>query len=284
MRRIWLRDVSLRVILSRVNAEVDCSQRCCVLRFSIAIRSNTMHLAHAHGQPDPKGRLGDSSGMLDFLWLELTNRCNLQCVHCYTESNPHSGDRDLLKKEDYETLMMEARALGCRKVQFIGGEPQLNADFDALLIKAKTLGFEFIEVFSNLIRLGDKTVRYAADNGICFATSVYSDNSEEHDAVTKVKSSHVRTIANLKKLIGAGIDTRAAIIVIEQDKASVDRTKSFLRDLGVPHVSHGSLREFGRGGTHPRSERASLGTVRPLLERETVHCAGRRGLPMRNGA
>ena len=62
-----------------------------------------------------------------------------------------------------------------------------------------------------------------------------------------MKSSHVRTIANLKKLIGAGIDTRAAIIVIEQDKACVDRTKSFLRDLGVPHVSHGSLREFGRG-------------------------------------
>ena len=23
---------------------------------------------------------------LDFLWLELTNRCNLRCVHCYTES------------------------------------------------------------------------------------------------------------------------------------------------------------------------------------------------------
>ena len=23
---------------------------------------------------------------LDFLWLELTNRCNLRCVHCYTAS------------------------------------------------------------------------------------------------------------------------------------------------------------------------------------------------------
>ena len=27
----------------------------------------------------------DVNGVLNFLWLELTNRCNLQCIHCYTE-------------------------------------------------------------------------------------------------------------------------------------------------------------------------------------------------------
>ncbi|MCJ7597684.1 MAG: radical SAM protein, partial [Methyloceanibacter sp.] len=48
------------------------------------------------------------SNTLDFLWLELTNRCNLQCVHCYTESHPHSGDRDLLTAQDYDRLMREA--------------------------------------------------------------------------------------------------------------------------------------------------------------------------------
>ena len=44
---------------------------------------------------------------LDFLWLELTNRCNLRCVHCYTESHPRSGDRDVLTTQDYERLMRE---------------------------------------------------------------------------------------------------------------------------------------------------------------------------------
>jgi MoaA/NifB/PqqE/SkfB family radical SAM enzyme len=143
--------------------------------------------------------------------------------------------------------MIQARALGCCKIQFIGGEPQLNTGFKALLVKAKTLGFQFIEVFSNIVRLDDETIRYAAKHGICFATSVYSHDPSEHDAVTKVKSSHIRTIANLKKLIGAGVNTRAAIIVIDQDKASVNRTKSFLGELGVPHVSQGAVREFGRG-------------------------------------
>jgi uncharacterized radical SAM superfamily Fe-S cluster-containing enzyme len=100
------------------------------------------------------GALNVRESTLDFLWLELTNRCNLQCVHCYTDSHPHSGDRDILTKRDYESLMIQAYELGCRKLQFIGGEPQLNTAFYPLLIKAKTVGFEFIEIFSNLTRLG----------------------------------------------------------------------------------------------------------------------------------
>jgi pyruvate-formate lyase-activating enzyme len=184
---------------------------------------------------------------LDFLWLELTNRCNLQCVHCYADSHPLSGDRDVLTTPDYESIMSQAYALGCRKLQFIGGEPQLNRDFLPLLIKAKTIGFEFVEVFSNLTRLADGTIRYAADNGVHFATSVYSDEPAAHDAITTVRSSHARTIKNLKKLISNGIETRAAIIVINQDTVAVERTKRFLRDLGVGQIRVSEVREFGRG-------------------------------------
>lgn len=165
----------------------------------------------------------------------------------YGFRSPNSGDRDILTRDDYVSIMVQARALGCRKMQFIGGEPQLNGDFQDLLVKAKTLGFEFIEVFSNLTRLADETVQYAADNGICFATSVYSNEASGHDAITRVKSSHTRTMTNLKKLIGAGIETRAAIIVMDRNKDTVSQTKDFLLRLGVGHVSSGEIREFGRG-------------------------------------
>jgi molybdenum cofactor biosynthesis enzyme MoaA len=78
----------------------------------------------------------DADG-LDFLWLELTNRCNLRCVHCYTDSHPGSGDRDLLTTGAYESLLRQAYELGCRRVQFIGGEPPLHPDLLRLLGTAK---------------------------------------------------------------------------------------------------------------------------------------------------
>jgi 2-iminoacetate synthase ThiH len=62
----------------------------------------------------PTGARRDAvDGGLNFLWLELTNRCNLQCVHCYTESHPLSGDRDVLTTAAYESVMRQAYALGC---------------------------------------------------------------------------------------------------------------------------------------------------------------------------
>ncbi len=184
---------------------------------------------------------------LDFLWLELTNRCNLRCVHCYTDSHPGSGGRDRLTTEDYESLLRQAYALGCRRMQFIGGEPQLHPDFGRLLRTAKEVGFDFVEVFSNLTHLREDTVRFAAGAGIRFATSVYSDDPAVHDAVTQVRSSHARTVGNLGRLVESGVATRAAIIRIDQEPAAIERTTSYLHGLGVPTVHTGGVRGFGRG-------------------------------------
>lgn len=207
-----------------------------------------MHLPHAdtHSKPSLTDYRPEQFS-LDFLWLELTNRCNLHCVHCYTESHPNSGDRDVLTRKDYLRLMQEAYELGCRKIQFIGGEPQLNAHFHELMVSAKTMGFDYIEVYSNLTRLEDRTLNFASEHGICFATSVYSAEPAAHDAITKVRSSHARTVTNLERLIGRGVETRAAIIIIDQDRPALERASSFLRELGVKHVTPGVTREFGRG-------------------------------------
>lgn len=186
-------------------------------------------------------------GELDFLWLELTNRCNLRCVHCYADSHPGSGHRDLLTTADYENTMRQAFALGCRSVQFIGGEPQLHHDFLALVKQAIAIGFEFVEVFSNLTFLRDEIVHYAVENGVHFATSVYSDDAAEHDAITTVRSSHARTIANLRKLVAHGVQTRAGVIQIDQPPGTVERTERFLREIGVHRVRTSTVREFGRG-------------------------------------
>jgi MoaA/NifB/PqqE/SkfB family radical SAM enzyme len=132
-------------------------------------------------------------------------------------------------------------------VQLIGGEPQLNRDFPAILREAKRIGFEFIEVFTNLTHLDEATFRYAAENGIHFATSVYSNKPAEHDAVTQVRTSHLRTTSNLKKLVDHGVATRAAVIAVDQDKAVIGRTKRYLNDLGVREVRGSEVRGFGRG-------------------------------------
>lgn len=184
---------------------------------------------------------------LQFLWLELTNRCNLRCVHCYTDSHPGSGHRDRLTTEDLESVLRQAYALGCRSVQFIGGEPQLYRDFRRLLGTASDIGFTLIEVFSNLTQLREETLEFAAEAGIRFATSVYSDDPAEHDAITQVRSSHARTIGNLRRLVERGVGTRAAVIQIDQAPGLEERTTAFLHRLGVTVIRVSKVSAFGRG-------------------------------------
>ena len=191
--------------------------------------------------------LDDVDGKLNFLWLELTNRCNLRCVHCYTESHPLSGDRDLMTAEDYEGVMSQAYELGCRKIQLIGGEPQLNPSFKRLLRRSVDIGFEFVEVFTNLTRLDDETLEFSAENQVHFATSVYSDDPAVHDAVTTVTGSHRRTIGNLRRLIERGVTTRAGVITMDEDPDATERTRQFLVELGVGSMRSSGPREFGRG-------------------------------------
>jgi radical SAM protein with 4Fe4S-binding SPASM domain len=198
--------------------------------------------------PTPSTTPDAVDGVLSFLWLELTNRCNLRCVHCYTESDPWSGDRDLLTVEDYESVMGQAYELGCRKIQLIGGEPQLNPSFKRLLRRSVDGGFEFVEVFTNLTRLDDETLEFSAANGVHFATSVYSDDPAVHDAVTGVRGSHRRTIRNLRRLIAAGVQIRAAVIAIDDDPDGAERTRRFVAELGADASNRSSApREFGRG-------------------------------------
>jgi sulfatase maturation enzyme AslB (radical SAM superfamily) len=195
-------------------------------------------------------------GGLDFLWIELTHRCNLQCVHCYTDSHPRAGIKDFLGKNDYARILREARDLHCTKVQFIGGEPQLNRNLLQLIKIAATLGFEFIEVFSNLTWLNFDLVKLAVEQNVYFATSVYSDNPSDHDRITRVANSHVRTINNIRKLIERGVTTRVGIVDINQDEAGLLRTEEFLKNIGVSEIRVDRVRGVGRAGNNSTERRS----------------------------
>ncbi len=55
-----------------------------------------------------------------FLELEITQFCQLNCAHCYSESGPHAG-RGTMTAQDWERVIDQAAALRVETVQFMGG-------------------------------------------------------------------------------------------------------------------------------------------------------------------
>jgi MoaA/NifB/PqqE/SkfB family radical SAM enzyme len=209
----------------------------------------SLHLeSSTQGTPAPGG--------LEFLWLELTHQCNLRCVHCYADSSPEMVERDLLRLEDYLRAMADAGALGCRQVQFIGGEPTLNRGLPAMIAEARRLDYELVEVYTNLIALPEKLLEAMVEHRVSVATSFYSANPAEHDAITTVAGSHRRTVANIRRVLGAGLTLRVGLVPVGDPPPDTVAAEAFLRELGVTEVRRDRVRGVGRA-----TEACSMGEL-----------------------
>jgi radical SAM protein with 4Fe4S-binding SPASM domain len=84
--------------------------------------------------------------LLDSLDMELTERCNNNCIHCYINlpANDFDAKKKELSKEEIQEILQEAVSLGCLTVRFTGGEPLLREDFEDLYIFARKLGLRVI--------------------------------------------------------------------------------------------------------------------------------------------
>jgi radical SAM protein with 4Fe4S-binding SPASM domain len=90
------------------------------------------------------------SPLLTSLDMELTERCNNNCIHCYINlpANNLNAKRKELLTEEIKKILKEAVSLGCIRVRFTGGEPLLRDDFEEIYLYTRKLGLKVI-LFTN---------------------------------------------------------------------------------------------------------------------------------------
>ncbi len=86
--------------------------------------------------------------------LEVTSRCNMRCPICFADAGaaPSSDDPPAAQlRAQLRDLMVAA---GPVNIQFSGGEPTVREDLPLLVAAARDIGFTFIQINSNGLRLG----------------------------------------------------------------------------------------------------------------------------------
>lgn len=176
-----------------------------------------------------KSEIPKTSVGLGKLWLELTERCNLKCVHCYADASPRR-DSGNLSPDRWRALILEAAELGATWIQFIGGEPLLygKANLFRLLSTARKAHFGYIEVFTNGTLLDDEFIDFFADNGVHVAVSLYSRRPAIHDSVTQVPGSFQRVMQNVDKLHRRGVPLRIGVVVMKQTREYEEETLKWI--------------------------------------------------------
>jgi len=164
---------------------------------------------------------------LSFIWLEIAEKCNLRCLHCYNESDENIATKDKLTLEDWVRVLKEARKLGCESCQFIGGEPFLYQDNLFYLISfAKRIGYKFIEIFTNATLLNEEILKRLVRLKVNLAISLYADNPGIHDRITQIKGSFEKTAKAIKNAKKLNIPLRVAVIIMKQNQNSAKETSA----------------------------------------------------------
>lgn len=207
---------------------------------------------------------------LDFMWLEITPRCNLACIHCYLYSDAEkdttrladahksyspreigvasiSRGSSLLDTEDWKMALEQGMEIGCKRVQFTGGEATLHPDLLPLLRFARQIGYETIELYTNATILTKSMCDELKRLEIQVSFSFYSFQPDAHEKITRGKGSWRKTVNNVKTLVSEGIPLRAGVILMEENKSHYEKTADFLKKLGVENVSYDYVRPTGRG-------------------------------------
>ena len=136
------------------------------------------------------------------LWLlaEVTYRCPLHCVFCYTPLDFAKTERaDELSTADWLRVLREARQLGAVQCGFSGGEPLMRDDLEELIAEAHRLGY-----YTNLLTSGVGLTRERAQAlkaaGLDHVQLSFQDSTRELNDFL----SHTRTF-QLKQEVGETI-------------------------------------------------------------------------------
>jgi len=84
--------------------------------------------------------------------LEVTDRCNLNCAVCFADSGRREVEDPSLEKIRW-LLERAVAAVGPSNLQLSGGEPTLRDDLPEIVGAARRIGYSFIQVNTNGLRL-----------------------------------------------------------------------------------------------------------------------------------
>lgn len=135
---------------------------------------------------------GDRKPILGRLDIELTERCNNNCIHCYINlpENDLSSQRKELSTQEIKDVVQEAASLGCITVRFTGGEPLLREDFEDLYVFTRNLGIKVI-IFTNATKITPNLAELLARIPPLkmIEVSIYGIKKKSYEAVTRVPGS-----------------------------------------------------------------------------------------------
>ena len=119
-----------------------------------------------------------------------TNKCNQNCLHCYSKTGLTVGELDTSQAKK---LLKQLIGVKCPVVLFSGGEPLERADLFELLDFSRKLGLRTV-LSTNGCLIDSQTAKKLADTGVSYAGISIDGIEETHDKFRSIKGSFTAAV------------------------------------------------------------------------------------------
>ncbi len=201
--------------------------------------------------------------------IELTNRCNLSCQHCF--SGRHGG-RDELPLQVVTGILAEALGNGFDDISFTGGEPTLHSQFAEVLRLTYEAGYRFGFVSNgwNFAKTYPVLLPYRDRLGT-ITFSVDGATRETHDRF-RGRGSFDRLLQAMSVCVATGLSFSINTVLSAHNRHEIGQMVDFARGLGSRglrfcHLMHSPL-TTGQGFDLSPDERKDVEVEIDALRRQ----------------
>jgi MoaA/NifB/PqqE/SkfB family radical SAM enzyme len=170
--------------------------------------------------------------------IELTNRCNLRCQHCFDERHAATGDLPL---EILDKVLREGRSCDIDTLSFTGGEPTIHRQFRDIVRRVSEAGysFGFVSNGTNFARVYPLLLKYRAwFKGVTF--SLDGAREETHNRL-RGKGSYRSVMRAATICMFKDIPFTLNMVLTAHNRREVEEMVSLGARLGSKAVRFGHL-------------------------------------------
>lgn len=164
------------------------------------------------------------------MFLSVSNKCNLTCKHCFSDSSPGGQSEPALS--EIIDLIDEAAEWGVFLFVIGGGEPLIRHDIYRIIHAIRRHGMGV-----SLTTNGLKVSRYDIDQltRLNVRMNISVDGAESsHDRIRGLNGAFKRTVANVEKLRDAGLKPTVRFTLMQSNINELDEVISLCSSLSVP--------------------------------------------------
>lgn len=205
--------------------------------------------------------------------IEITERCNLNCKFCFASAGKQTEDIDLDKiKFLYNSIL---KSSGTCNIQISGGEPTIREDLPEIIKMGSDLGFKFIQVNTNGIRLAEdkdfvRRLKLAGLNSVFLQFDGTDDSIYKNLRGGELLSCKIKAIENCSKNNIGVILVPTLVPGVNTDNIGSIIDFALERIPAVRGVHFQPVSYFGRFPSPPRdTDRITIPEVLRCIEEQT---------------